>query len=128
MTNLFDYIDYRDFLTAFISKQPKRGWGWRLKIARTIGTQSQFVSQVLRRQIDFSLEHAEKIATILEFDSEEKEYFIYLVLHARAGTTGLQQFAKDKLEALSKRREWQKPGSEEPTPAEKLSMDKYQNK
>lgn len=98
--NVFDFKDYREFLSTFISQQPKGGWGWRMKVARWIGTQSQFVSQVLSGKNDFSLEHAAQLADALDFTPQEKEYFILLVSYARAGTQSLKDFFGMKIESL----------------------------
>lgn len=102
---IYNYTDYRAFLHDFIAQQKNSGWGWRARMARAIGIESTYISQVLVGRCDFSIEQGERISKELKLSNEETEYFIFLILKARAGTQGLKDLFSAKLDSLSRHRQ-----------------------
>ena len=63
MKQIFDYRDYRDFVNEFISEQPIRGHGVRSRMAKAMGCQLAYFSQVLHRKAHLSLDQGLKLNT-----------------------------------------------------------------
>ncbi len=103
--DLFEFTDYRSYLQqALPVKGEERGA--RSRLAEALGTQSAFVSQVLGGLAEFSLEHGMKISRFLNHGKEEREYFMLLLHHGRAGSKDLRDHYEEQLRAIrTKRRE-----------------------
>ncbi len=100
--HIFDFDDYRIYLHEFIQKQPKRGWGWTLKIANALDMSSTFVSQMMAGDRELSLDQAYKLISLLQITEAETEYFLTLVEKARAETKELDRYFQKKLERLKR--------------------------
>lgn len=60
-------------------------------MARAVGCQTAYISQVILGQAHLSAEQAEKLAQFLKFSEEETGYFLLLVQKDRAGTESLHR-------------------------------------
>jgi uncharacterized protein (TIGR02147 family) len=60
-------------------------------MARSVGCQTAYISQVILGQAHLSAEQAEKLAQFLKFSEEETGYFLLLVQKDRAGTESLRK-------------------------------------
>lgn len=100
MIQVFDFTDYRGFLTKAMEEQAKQRKGARARFATAIGCQPSYVSQVLKGISDINLEQADRANRYLGHGDEQSEYFLLLVAIARAGTSSLrnQLFKKAKRE------------------------------
>lgn len=96
---VYDHEDYRDYLNERLDAADF-GRGARQRLAKYIGCQPSFVSQVLAGKNELSLEHAHKINFFLNHGSEESQYFIYMVLLSKAGTFELQKFLREQMGRL----------------------------
>jgi uncharacterized protein (TIGR02147 family) len=99
---IFEFDNYRTYLSEFLKKLPKRGYGEARKIAAHLEVGSTFVSQVFHGSKDLSLEQADILADYLGLVGLERDYFILLVEKERAGTKRLKQYWNSKLEELKK--------------------------
>lgn len=107
MTNktLFDYIDYKSFLNAYIEAQPRGGRGLKLAISIRVGCPVSHISQVLNgTKSQLSLEQAEGLNEFLGHSSEESLYLLTLVQFARAGTPALRRRLRDQISELQNKR------------------------
>jgi uncharacterized protein (TIGR02147 family) len=102
--SLFEFGDYKAYLLARIAQMPGGGRGFRSQIAEAIRSQKAFVSQVLKGDAHFNLEHADLINPLLHHDAEEARYFLLLVQYARAGTESLRGFFQKELARISEAR------------------------
>lgn len=101
--NLFQYLDYKAYLRDWIGSQPAGGHGARGKIAKAIGCQTAFISQVLNGEAHLSLEQAERMKALLGHGKAEAAFFLLLVQHTRAGSEGLRRHFREQIqEALAK--------------------------
>ena len=100
MNSLFEYGDYKKFLTDVESRRKISERGFRSRISELLGCQNAYVSQVLNTNTHFSLEHALKISNFLKHNPSESKYFLTLVEIARAGTQELKDFFKEDLERM----------------------------
>ena len=64
--NVYSYDEYRDFL---INRLDERR-GLRKELAEHLGCQNGYVSQVLQRLSDFSLEQGMKVCSFLQIPEE----------------------------------------------------------
>ncbi len=97
MKLLFDYLDYKDYLNAFIKSKPGKGHGFKTQIADAIQCRSAFVSQVLNGEAQFSLEQGERLNNLLEHTEEESDFFLQLVQLGRAGSYDLKLRIKNQI-------------------------------
>lgn len=102
--SLYEYSDYKDFVRAWIGAAPGGGRGLRKKLAEAIGCQTPFVSHVLSGESHFSPEQAEACAGWMGLSERDSEYFLLLVLRARAATPALERLLGRQ---ISRRRESQ---------------------
>lgn len=97
---LFSTLNYKDYLN---SRLDSGGRGTRAKLAKAIGCQSAYTAQVLRGSMNFSLEQAETINRFFSHSELDSEYFIRLVLLARAGTKELRQRFEREIKSFQKK-------------------------
>ena len=97
---IFDFQDYRTYIRSRQKTLPKNGWGFVSQLAKHLGINQVQVSQVLGGKKDFTLEQAVDIADFFSLSSIEKEYLIWLVIKARAGTHRLTHEANGQLKAI----------------------------
>jgi len=99
MKDLFEYQDYREYLTGWIANQPKRGRGMIAALAKAARCQSPYFSRVLLGKAQLSLEQAHALQRPLGHNRSETAYFILLVEWARAGDRELKTFFLEQLES-----------------------------
>lgn len=100
MKNVFDFLDYKQFLLEMESSGLIVDKGFRSRIAEILKCQNAFVSQVLNGQAHFSQEQCLKISKYLNLGALENKYFLNLNLFSRAGTAELKQYYKLECHAL----------------------------
>src|SRR5262249_53933290 len=87
---IFQYTEYKSYLSAIL-RSSGEGRGRRTKLAAALGCRAGFVSQVLNGSSHFSLEHRVQVAAFLDLKGQEREYFMLLLHHAKAGSVKLRQ-------------------------------------
>lgn len=103
--NIYEFDDYREFLSEWITQQPGGGRGILKKWAAECSVHSTLLSQILSAKKEMSLELAERLAQSLELSESELDYFLLLVMHARAGTSTLRAHMHKKILTAKKRSE-----------------------
>ncbi|MGZ3803542.1 MAG: TIGR02147 family protein [Pseudobdellovibrionaceae bacterium] len=94
---LFESMDYRKFLEAFIKAQPRGGHGYKLKIAEALRVHPTLITQVLKGRKSFSTEQAYALTQFIGINDLEKDYFLTLIEYDRAGSMALKKFIESKL-------------------------------
>ena len=102
--SIFEFSDYKAYLTAWLESQPAGGYGLKGKFAKAMGCQTAFVSQVLKGQGHFSLEQSDSLNPLLGHSAEESDFFLLLVQFTRAGTESLRQRLRHQMEAAAAKR------------------------
>lgn len=102
--DLFDYKDYKSYLSAYIKAQPKGGRGIRLAMAQHMGSPVSHISQILNGKSHLSLEQAESVNEFLGHTQEESQYFILLVQLSRAGTPALRKRLSFQIQQILEKR------------------------
>ena len=100
---LYKFDDYKSFLSQMLTYSgPNRGR--RAQLARFLGCQPAYISQVLNGAAHLSLEQAHKVAKFLELDRHETAFLLLLLQHERAGTVELKRFFREEIETVRKAR------------------------
>ncbi len=102
--NLFKIQSYKRYLSDFIDEQPRKGHGVRSKLARHIGCQTSYLSQILNSKIDMNLEQAELASDFMGHNDEERHVFLLLVQYEKANTTRLKNYFKSQLDEIFQKR------------------------
>jgi uncharacterized protein (TIGR02147 family) len=97
---LFEYRDYKKYLSDIIDQMPNHGRGERSKIAAVLRCHIAYISQVLNGDAHLSLEQADVLNQHLGHTSDESDFFLLLVLIARAGTKSLREHYIRKLDQI----------------------------
>lgn len=105
MPSVFDFESYKPYLNAWIQCQPHQGHGSRAVIARAVGCQTAYISQILRGSAHLSPEQSEKIAQLFGLSEEETSYFLLLVQKDRAGTASLRNHSLRQIRNIQGQRQ-----------------------
>lgn len=116
---VFDFLDYKDYMNEKV-KGHRLSKGYRAQLAEAAGCKQSFISQVLRTHVQLTPDHAANLSSFWQFSPTEGQYFLNLVLLARAASPRLKQAIKERLkelkagqEDLSERLQWNNISSEE---------------
>ncbi|MBX9768740.1 MAG: DUF4423 domain-containing protein [Bdellovibrionales bacterium] len=101
---IFDFDDYKQYLTSVVETQPQAGHGFKSKLAKAAHCQLPYVSRVLRGDADFSMDQADALSRYLGHLPDEKHFFLLLVQRARAGSPSLKNYFTEQIEAIRERR------------------------
>jgi uncharacterized protein (TIGR02147 family) len=100
LKNVFEFNDYKAYLSHLEQQRSHFSRGFRSRLAEVVGCNNAFVSQVLNTDAHFSLEQAIKLCHYFKHSAEEERFFLFLVEHARAGTTQLRDHFKTLLDEI----------------------------
>ncbi len=95
--SIYDYQNYKLFLSDFIKSRPNKGRGIKAKIAKTLRIHTAYVSQVLHKAAHFTLEQAEELTEFLGLTKNESHFFLLLVQKERAGSHRLINYFNQQI-------------------------------
>lgn len=101
MKHLFSFKSYKAYLAHVEEERNRFSRGFRSRLAKAIGCNNAFVSQVLNTHANFSLEQGLSICQFLELSDDEERYFLFLIDHDRAGTAALKEHFRRLLDEIS---------------------------
>ncbi|HLE01363.1 MAG TPA: TIGR02147 family protein [Bdellovibrionota bacterium] len=93
----FDFSSYKDFLTNWISAQPRRGRGLQQKLAQHLRIHTTMISHILRGNQHFTDDQGLLVAEYIGLTELETEYFLTLLRLDRAATQKLKERIKKRL-------------------------------
>lgn len=96
--NVFEFRDYKVFLSQWLKEHPKGGRGQLKKMANHLSVSTTLISQVLNADKHFSLETAADVTEYIGLHSKEAEYFLLLVEHQRAGAFKLKKILEKRID------------------------------
>lgn len=102
--NVFEFLDYKPYLRAWIDSRPNGGRGEKSRIAQQARCHLAYISQVLTGHAHFNLEQADALNGLLEHGEEEAQFFILLVEHGRAGTHSLKKHFERQIQKILNQR------------------------
>jgi len=123
--SIFEFSSYKSYLIAIIRHNPHYGHGFRSKLAKTLGCQAAYISQVLNKEANFSLEQAEDVNELLQHSKEEGYFFRLLVQLERAGSVKLKSVYKQEIAEILSTRELLKERVEKTESLTKEQQTRY---
>lgn len=102
MVNIFDYLDYREYLQTYYTdaKGNRPFFSYRF-IGNRVGMDSSYVIKVLQGSLHITSKKINDFIKLLELDKPEAEYFETLVHFGRAKTESQRKLYFDRLFSLS---------------------------
>lgn len=97
---LFEYLDFKPYLSDWIRAQKNHGYGMRSRLARVLKCSRANVTKILAGRIAMSLEQAERLSTYLRHSPDERRYFMSLVAYVGAGSAELKSHFANEMAAL----------------------------
>ena len=104
MKPVFEFKDYREFLRSSLPVSGE-GRGARSRLAEALGCRLAFISNVLNGLQHFSLENGVVIAEFLKLSPEERDFFMLLLQHGRAGSRKLERHFEEQIARILAERE-----------------------
>jgi uncharacterized protein (TIGR02147 family) len=97
---IFEFDNYKEFVTARLKSMPKLGRGQYRKIALALSMQPTLVSQVFNGDRNLTLEQACGLCDYLGLNELETEYFLAMLEHERAGSEKLKRVIQKRINGL----------------------------
>ncbi len=86
MAQVFEFNEYKEYVQAWLKEQPKKGHGKLKQMAESVRSSPVVMSQVFRGSRELTMEQGLGIARFIGLSESETDYFLLLILRARAGT------------------------------------------
>lgn len=99
MENVLKYHNYKEFLNNYVNSSTAAR-GLRTELAKAMGCQAAYLTQVLAEKAELTEDHAYRLARHLNLPRVEFEYLILLVRLARARTQDLRVFLEGERQAI----------------------------
>lgn len=100
MPNLFEFVSYRDYLSAWIAAQGNQSYGLKGKVAQALSISSSLFSQILKGEKSLTSDQTSDLVDHLGFNEIESDYFHLLVDFDRAGNARFKAKLEKKIKAL----------------------------
>jgi uncharacterized protein (TIGR02147 family) len=88
--SIYSHTNYKQIVLEWMEHPANKKSSTRKKLAEAMNCQTPFISHVLSGDYHFSLEQTEACAHWMNLSESETNYFMYLVMWARAGTSSLK--------------------------------------
>lgn len=92
--------NYKNFIQKNLAENNIKVRGSYIKLAKFLGTNSSFVSQVLSGEKHFSIEQILKCSKYLKLNHLDQEYLVHLNLFERAGDLESKKYFESKLKEI----------------------------
>jgi uncharacterized protein (TIGR02147 family) len=116
MDSLFSYTDYREYLIDIVQERKLKG-KTNAELAKVMGCQAAYLSQVLVGKVEFTEDHIVRLCEHLAFNDVETEYLLLLLRLGKAGSPDLRKYLIRQRERLKVAAE----DLEERLPSEKIN-------
>jgi len=101
--NIYSYTSSAKIIKNWVGEKKKTDKTLNFtSLAEGIGVQKAFISQVLTDKANLNLDQAFQIAQHLNFNEEEKEYFLLIVEKERSGLASRKEELTKKIKELQK--------------------------
>jgi uncharacterized protein (TIGR02147 family) len=97
MISIFDFEDYKAFVNARIQDMPKKGYGQYQRLAEHLRINSVTISQIFKGARELGIDQALEVSEFLGLSETERDLFLLLVDHARAGSQKWKSFIEKKI-------------------------------
>lgn len=99
MLSIFEFINYRKYLAAWIEARGDLSYGQKGKIAVALGVSSSLISQVLKGEKSLTSDQTFELATYMGLTEGESDYLHILVEQDRAGNHRYRERLDRKIKA-----------------------------
>lgn len=100
MVSIFDFTNYRQYLTKWVDAQGDHRYGLKGRLAKALGISSSLVSQVFKAEKTLTPDQAAELVVFLGLQELEGDYLHLLVELERAGTTRYREKLQRKIKLL----------------------------
>lgn len=101
--NVFQFSSYKAYLHSRTGSAHSKP-GIKSALARALGCQATYISQILHDKAHLSLEQAELANEFFSHSKEESSFFLLLVQKDRAGTRSLARHFQEQIDQVLSRR------------------------
>jgi len=98
--NIFDFNDYKKFVSWRLEQMPKRGYGQYRKMSNFLSVNSVNISQIFKGDRHLSVEQAVELCEFFGLSELESQYWVGLVEWERAGTHKLKKMISKRLDSI----------------------------
>lgn len=95
--NVFEFKDYREFLKNRVQECSEKR-GYLAKIAEAAGCQRSYLTLVLKKEANFTPEHAFGLTQFWEFSEDQATYFMDLVSYERCSSAPMKKHLEQRME------------------------------
>lgn len=99
MKSIFESESILDFITERVGDRTQRR-GMKSTLAKAIGCQPSYLSQILKNQTQLTLEQGADAADFFQLPELDKDYFMLLLQKERSGNYRLQSFYQKKMDRV----------------------------
>lgn len=99
MKSIYNYTDYRKYLNDLFETDDYKH-GAKQKLADAINCKNSQVSNILSGRSHLSIEQVLPVASFISLNKLETDFFMLLVLYARAGSKDLEKYYENKLSVI----------------------------
>lgn len=103
-TDLFDYSDYKSYLSDRLKSEGRISRGIRSVVSQFIGCQPSYLSQVLNGKPHLTIEQAVRINQFFQHDKTEARYFVLLLEHGKSGNKQARDFFAEQISEIREQR------------------------
>ena len=96
MQSIFDFTDYRQFISVYLQSRADKERGAQSKFAKACGISTTMASLILKGDKHLNLEQAAEGVEFFGFNDKEAEYFFLLVEIGKAGTVKLKSILRTR--------------------------------
>lgn len=97
---ILDFNDYKQFLSAFMARLPKKGYGQSIALAKRLNVQQSVISAILKRDRHLTPEQGLETASFFGFDKATAKYFVLMIQHSRADSKALKVHLQEQLDEI----------------------------
>lgn len=97
--SIYEFENYKDYLRSKAGG-PHQKKGVKSAIARALGCQPTYVTNILNAHANLSMEQAEALNSFFAHTKEEAQLFLLMVLRERAGTHTLKAHFQEQIDQL----------------------------
>lgn len=100
MLTIFDFTNYREYLSAWISSKREHSYGLKGRLAQSLGISSSLLSQIFKGEKSLTPDQASDLCDYLGLSELEADYLHLLLEKDRAGNPRYRDKLERKLRVL----------------------------
>ena len=103
MINIFEYLNYRQWISDKIRETKEHRPGWTLsKVADKISVQAPYLSNVIKEKSHLNADQVYRLSEVLNLNSDEQTYILLLLEWDRSQLETRKQSLKKQIDSIRK--------------------------